>query len=462
MSGQILYRMTDLTFRSFSHIDLDGAIKTIKAENIPMMRWPNGRWCLEANVYIQSLYERGLSRQDRGGTLHTYATQISELLRFCHKNNTDLIDLNDAQFSQFVRMISNRQPGPPGKPIRSSSTVIRIARRCLDFLSAVGAFHCQTDFIASTGRIKATRIKMHVRTGTGKKEICREHWNHRSLPTADGASKRTPISAGNVTKLREAVLDHSSSVYLRKRRYAMLALLEATGARRFEIARLKVSDVTRAASMTPPMLRLVTAKRGGNKEIFREIPVSKTIVNILMEFINKNRRVVIRRTIGSKEDSGYFFLSETTGNALATNTLTQELHSLRKFAKIEEPACAHMFRHAFVTRRFYSLVKQHNLKNPEDFRRALMDIESLKIEVQQLLGQKNPQSIDPYIHSAFVMLGDADRQLDAIQVQSTLEEIRSRLVQLEMEMPIMSSKETLEELRKVIAVGLADIACRKT
>ena len=72
---------------------------TTPAHDIPMLSWPDGRWCLPANIYMLELYHRGLSRKNHGGTLLTYAANITHLLRYCFDNQIDFPDLTDNQFA---------------------------------------------------------------------------------------------------------------------------------------------------------------------------------------------------------------------------------------------------------------------------------------------------------------------------------------------------------------------------
>lgn len=287
MSRKKLYVLTEQSFRAFSHFEVSGEIVTIECKDVPMLLWPGGRWCFEANVYMQQLVERGLSRRDGGGTLHTYATQLSPLIRFCHENETDFHELSDAQFTTFVRSLTSKDSA--GASPRSNKSAIRIARLSLDFLSEVGQMHRRENFVGPTGRIRAIRVAGVVSASAARREVRNSYWSHRSFPLAEGLTIRQPISQENIGRLRDAVLETSSSPFLRKRRYVLLVLLEATGARRYEISRLQVTDILTAAEMPSPMLKLLTAKQGGNADVHREIPVTHIDLGLIVEYIEKNR-----------------------------------------------------------------------------------------------------------------------------------------------------------------------------
>jgi len=411
---------------------------------------------MEANLYIQEKFEKGLSRKDRGGTLHTYATEISALIKFCYDKGTDFIDLCDEDFSAFVRALSSSKDKNGGGTKRKPRRVRRVAGRCLEFLSTVGELHQRDDFLGPCGRIRAVLHTTRIKNDRGNREIQRAHWRHNSFPTDEGGRKRLPISAQNIQLLRNAVLECSSSIFIRKRRYAMIAALEATGARRYEIVHLRVDDVLNALSMERPMLRLVTAKRGGNLVVTREVPISSTDLNILVEFITKNRRRIVQKKFGKAKDDGFVFISETTGNKLSTNTLTQEIYILRTHAGIEEQACAHMFRHAFITRQFAALCEHYRIQNMEDFRRSLLDIEAFKIAIQEMIGQRSVESLRPYIHIALDSNKKAARIIEKARAANALKTFESRIEQIAQDLPNLSNKQAVEELRRAIAAGLKD------
>ena len=89
----------------------------------------------------------------------------------------------------------------------------------------------------------------------------------------------------------------------------MLLLLEATGARRTEVAYLTVDDVLAASKMKKPMLRIRTVKRSADEEDYRLLPISRTDIERLATFIRINRAAVIRKICGSSNDDGRLLIS---------------------------------------------------------------------------------------------------------------------------------------------------------
>tara|TARA_A100000171_G_C2081672_1_gene120019 strand:- start:364 stop:789 length:426 start_codon:yes stop_codon:yes gene_type:complete len=107
---------------------------------------------------------------------------------------------------------------------------------------------------------------------------------------------------------------------------------------------------------------------------------------------------------------------------------------LAKAAKIQEQACAHMFRHRFITKLFVALIEQHEYENGDDFRRALLDGETLKRKVQEYTGHTSISSLEPYIHLAFEEAAKFGTTLDLIKAKLAVESLQSNLKDVVLEL----------------------------
>lgn len=433
-----LYHLTSSSFEVPFHINQKHEIITAPAHDIPMLNWPDGRWCLPANVYMLELYNRGLSRKNRGGTLLTYAANISQLLRFCYDNNINLSDLSDNQFTFFIKVLQGeRRDKAPEVYARDANSVIAIGRSCLDFLASVGRLYQNDEFIGPKAQIRAERKEFQLKAGGIRKgggNLTLSYWHHRAFPTPDPKNKRLPISSDNITKIRDVIHLSSGSTFQRKRRYAMIKLLEITGGRRSEVASITVESVYQASRMHEPMLKLMTAKKRGGREEFRYVPIFSHDIAFLLEFIEKNRRRIVRATCGVDNDDGYVLISETTGRKLQPNTVTQEVAILAKAAGIKEKSCPHMFRHRFITRLFVALIEQHQFENTDDFRHALLDTETIKQKIQQWTGHANLSSLDVYINLAFEEATNFKKTYNIVSTRRAVDSLKANLAQLQLEL----------------------------
>lgn len=87
---------------------------------------------------------------------------------------------------------------------------------------------------------------------------------------------------------------------------------------------------------------------------------------------------------------------------------------MRDLAGISAQTCAHMFMHRYITNLFVKLIKQYDLDNQDDFRNALLDINSLKVHIQQATGHKDLRSLDHYIDLAKAELTNIYSVLDKV------------------------------------------------
>ncbi len=405
---------------------------------MPHIVWPNRTPCLLANLYMLSLRDRpgrggrkGLSRRgSKGGTMGEYAAKISQLIRFCYYNEWDFIDLTDDKFSLFINLLRSERIAT-NSLIRKKTeiTITAVGRVCLDFLSFVGAFHGDPDFVSPEGTIRATRKSFS--TARKKKDGSKvevRYWHHHSFSDGDQLKKRNPISTENVAKLRAAINQVESSRFVQSRRHCLISLLEQIGPRRGELVELRVKDIFEASNMEYPMLRIINLKQGDDQ--YRMVPVTHMLLAELKKHVRLYRNKVVKSKQGSASSHDFFFVSETSGLPLSEDTITSEISKLRSASDIEEQACAHMFRHAFITNLFILLIKRHEFENTDDFRRALLSSQRFKVEVMQWTGHQSMESLDYYIDFAFAKIAGFSQTLSSVHILRAQEVFDQMLLKL--------------------------------
>lgn len=157
-----LFKLTGDGFQTFDRLGEDDTLIFKPADNVPMLFWPDGQWCLEANVFMQQLYSKGLSRRDLGGTLKTYAARLSLFIRYCAKNRTDFRSLSDNQFALFIKGLNGERDPITGTMVREPNATIAIGRICLEFLASVAELHQDIALIGTDGRVKAAKRSNQV------------------------------------------------------------------------------------------------------------------------------------------------------------------------------------------------------------------------------------------------------------------------------------------------------------
>jgi site-specific recombinase XerD len=392
-----LFELSSDGFRLPALIDMHGNVHSIRANEVPMMFWPDGSWCFEANGFIKSNFDKSLARS----TLSTYAYNLSLFLRHCFNNNIQLAKITDNEFTFFIRcLMAERTQTSPSVNVRSPNQVREIGRICVEFLFYVGNLYCIENFIGINARIPLEKREVEIpnkyrNSGRSIKTV----WWHRSFPQPSPKKSKLPVTAVNIKILREVIHNVSNKSFLKKRRYILIMLLENIGARRGEISNIKVESIYNANRMQYPEIEVNTLKQSTEKTRF--IPVARSDISTLIEYIEKNRNPIVKKRTGSVKGDGYLLVSMRSGLKLRPNTITQEIHLLAKAGEIQEQIGPHLFRHRWITLAIIDELKDYNPKSFDDFRRKALDIHVLKEKLIQWTGHSKAESLDPYIHLAF-------------------------------------------------------------
>lgn len=393
-------------------------------DKFPFIAYPNGKPCHIANMYLLEL-------EDKNRSIHSikqYASNVSYLVNFCFKKKLDFLKLTEGIFFDFAYGLrSETDSQNPLKRLRNPTTLNNIIRTNLDFLNFIGNFNDKPNFIFDN--IGAKTSSKNIKKGDVSVEM--HGWEHKSLEVPAIKKTRNPIGKEVIDKLYEAVVEKSSSQFIQQRRIIMLRLLEATGARAGEIALIKVNDVLESFN-NDGFMRMTTLKR--KQETSRLVQMDFNDLNLIKNYINLYRKKVIRNTIGLSNDHGYLFINENSGEKAFDTVISNDVNVLKNVANIQEQTCAHMFRHRFITKQFVNLIKQYNYENQDQFRKALLDTNTLKQKIQQMTGHQNLNSLDVYIDLAFNEIFNTTVVLDKLAVANAYESFDSQLKLLTMEL----------------------------
>ena len=444
-----------------------GELVLREANNTPFMRWPDGMPCSVANAYMIHLLKRNLSRNNKGGTLRQYAIDISHLIRYCHNYRIQLCEIDYDRFTHFVgELRKENDPINPNVRKRDSNTLIAIGRKCLDFLDFVGYLNGDDNFVAST--VRGEKKNYSVKGAKSKAStIIRHGWWHPSFDTPGPRKKRNAISQKSIEALYSAIpklpadsLDSDMHRFLCRRRTVMIRLLEMTGARIEEVARIRVQDIERAIAQKQPELRLETLKR--RKEEVRYVPVLHQDLVALKPYYRVSRARIIRSTIGRYSDHGVLFIGDQ-GKPLTSRYMSNEVGLLRRAAGLPGQVCAHMFRHRFITKLFVRFIIQYEYENKDDFRKALLDAQTLKQKVQQYTGHGSIVSLDAYIDLAFEEVANLDEVVNAVDAHRAYESFDDNVELLHKELDSgLPVSVYLERYRELCEMRASDIGRTST
>lgn len=391
-----LYLLSSEKFELPAIVFPDGQVKFKDAPNIPILLWPNGLVCWPVTFYINNKYKSGLSSLNSGGTLLTYAKNISPFIRFCHEEMMSFSSMDDNSFSNFVGEINDQMTIDRKGALshtRKSNQVINIGRRVLDFL-----FWYQ-DFFMSQKLIGEAHENCNITVYKKEHQVqgrSLAYWTHTSFPTRNSEEIRQPVNTEDLEKLFISNIRSDNSGYIIRRRAAMLHLARATGARRIEMSELSAQSILLAYE--EGILNINSAKARGRLKI-RSIPVLKSSLEPVVSFIKGSRAKIIRNTVGIKNDCDFLFISHS-GKKLSENTLTNDMHDLAALAHLESPVCLHMFRHRYFTDMAYNFLL--GIREFAERRELTAPSEQIVLHQMRSLSQhESNQTLMGYIHMAY-------------------------------------------------------------
>lgn len=392
------------------------------AHDVPQLLWPDGTVCWLANLYLLSGYRKGRSRKNKGGTLLTWAKNLSHLIRWCYLNKVDFIDLTDSHFKMFINMLLiEKDDEQPTEKKRAEQQVTNICSTVLNFLAFVDGRIPGLNLIGPTGRIRAEQKTFQVSSKGSGSIINRTSWVHEYVPRHRKSRRRQPISTSAVNRLYEANATLEATPFVSRRRFIMLRLLEITGGRRMEVSQIRVRDIEDATKTGE--LKVFSAKQRRD-DAYRFVPVTQADLKEILSFIKHYRQGVIRKTIGIPKDHGYLFIGVDSGQPLEIDTHGTELYLLRKAAGIDdEEACLHAFRHRYTTNIFRDLIRTHHYQNEGDLRRAVLSKETLKLKLMEWTGHSSIDSLDHYIHLAFEAEANFQTTLDLLKAKKVVDSL---------------------------------------
>jgi integrase len=443
---------------------LDGKLKLVVASDIPFVTYENGLPCYEANMYTHNQ----LCNSRRPSSLKTYAKHIHHIINFCYKNKIMLTQITNDIFTLFVNFLQSERD-KHGELVRSINTTVNIAYRCIDFLKFVQYYHDLNNFIG-TGKENAIIVKERIiRKKIEGSNVIKEfpYITHTSIPSKDAIKRRMPISEDDAL----IIWGHICTQANRQKRYRDIALyqcLEQLGARITEITFITLDDINKALeSGDNPLLKLTTLKRKDDEKQ-RYIPVTASLLNSIKIYINKTRKKVIKRTIGSNKDHGYLFVSLTTGRVIKSGTLTSYMNTWKKKLGIVGEVHPHLFRHAFITNKLREIILSHkDITSADKFREHLLNTERFKMQLKEWTGHTHLSSLDIYINLVLDDLNGYSEAYNAVQLKDSVTVVKQQIQHLKLQLneKSITMTEGLQLVDDTLAAFEKDIdafRCRKT
>lgn len=436
--------------------------------------WPDGRPCCVMEMYLLDQQFQHTTRRLDGGSLRVRAGQLSQLLRYAYGAKVQLWEFDDMHMHAAIRQIAEAPSlRYPGEHRRDNNTIRKIIAAWISFFAWLQVrLACETPIVGTED--SAPRIPLKYKEG-GRRG---GYLTYRYAPPAVAHQDvRGPIGREIRLKLWEAVArmarEPSTQVhqfksqrihddgqiiadYMRKRRELVLELLEATGARPGELARLSVEKNRRA--LTQSRLVLSTLKRHTVVDPERCIPIDRAVAMRVEIFVGKYRANLLRvlREAGLPAKRGDCLLLTLRGTPLTEAAIERDFSRLVQAADLQdEKACMSMFRHRFIT----NMVKLHLLEfmkeNPHKAGRSFMtdgDYRTILGRVKAFTGHADEGSLLGYIDLAWDELGMFSHVEPAMALISAIEGGLDHIAEMAIRLRPRKAAQANEVLQEVIAL----------
>lgn len=446
---------------------LEDKLNTLKPiRKYPFITYPNGKPCYEANIYIRKLVQQGLSTfGNKGGTVHSYASQITQLVDFVYKNKIELSQLKNSVFTLFINSLSAEMRTDKITPKKQANTVISIGSRCIDFLRLVQDVNHLKFFIGTEpeNSINITAVKKSRKYDGYSGACTTTSFKHVSFPDPNATNKKTPLSLEVHDRLFD-YLKSQTNIQVRERNLAIIHVLDQVGARRTEIINILVSDIKDALRSKDkyPLLRLINLKQKDAERKVRYVPVSRVFLSEISNYIRRYRRPLIKEKFGAarSKDHGYLFVSTTRGTPLLEDTVTTYFSVWRKAIGVKEELHAHLFRHTYITNKLIEIIESRaDVKTPDDFKRLIVNTEWFKRELQQWTGHKYLSSMEDYINLAFARRFKFDAEYKALQIRAAIDSTKKAInrIKSNLDNGLVTNHQAIDEIQSILSSLELDI-----
>jgi site-specific recombinase XerC len=423
--------------------------------NMPVVHWPDDKPCVDINLFLMDgIFKKNWAVKHSGGTVRTYASHLSHIVRFCFSNKLNFVELSDKYFELFINGLMAEKKSN-GNPKRSNTSVVTIGRYTLNFLIFAGEKVKNKNFIGKKGCRLNYIEKEYV-----ENNVKRTYVEHYSFPSKDPYRRRLPLAQADEKKLLEYVSNNSDE-NIAMRDSCLIKAFKATGGRRSEVANIKVVDIKRALSSNDiiPMLKLITLKqrKNGVEEKTREVPVYRSTLKRINRYINRFRARTIKEIEESSGeafiDHGYVFIGETTGMPLKPDSITTYFNRWGKLIGAEGQLVAHAFRHTYITEKIEMLIQLFELKDESELKAKFASEENFSKKLKEWTGHKNEKSLQNYIHLAFEGLSGVRATFDKAEIVSGVNSAKAELDDLKNRVinKNVSSAELLDEVEHLLS-----------
>ena len=402
----------------------------------PFMYWPDGKPCESVNMYFLDI-----AASSTGGSLKTYAAELSHIARYCGERHLSIVDLSDENIFEFSVLLQDEVSRKHTRTrARNNNTVRTLLKRTLHFLLW---YQEKLMPVRCTPLIGEEFVSPQIVISYRKNKQLKSMWSgssvhHRSMPCSESREPKHPLCLSIIEDIEHCIdvlcsrgqssctgvpitaKRLSSQEYIRSRRHFMVWLMKRTGLRAAEMVGMKVNkhnDIIHT-------LRLYIPTRKRRREVIPErvFPVTLRDALVFHRYLNSRQAFIESRSLEGHlyRQPEALFLG-TDGQSIQKTSLERDFSRLAGVAGYSDTqVCLSMFRHRFITIEVVVHLREFMSSSGKSERMMTSgDYESILKRVSAKTGHGSVQSLWHYIDLAW-------REMDVWgNVDNTLARIRS-------------------------------------
>lgn len=431
--------------------------------------WPNGYPCSLVEMYLLDVAPL-VTVREYGGSLRAKAASLSHIVRYCWDKGRNLWELSEADFRDFIEVLTEqpRQDRPVRR--RNRNTVASIIEESIAFLAWLQSnFFVDRTLVGPRESNPKIRLVPKRTTGYRRKECQRLVYPY--TPPRDPTDPTGPMPSVIRNKIWEALLTKSDPTtystrfksrykqdflaeldYLRARRELILLLLEATGARPGELIRLSLSKNEGCSTTNRLVIPTLKRRRGTDPE--RSVPISNEVAIKVDLFIEKHRHALLERRMRSKAPphASDGILLSMAGHRMSESAFTKDFQRIVALTKLDRRVCPSMFRHRFIT----IMVARHL----QDFMQAApgrnasliteSDYRTILRKVATFTGHAREESLFRYIDWAWEEIGVFKKTTNYVSTDSESHAALAALIAELQLQPNISAHEVIDKAKALL------------
>lgn len=445
-------------------------------ESFAVLRWPDGRPCHLATLWMQSKLQRSGGRD----TPNTYSAQITPLIRYCYSKKISFHEMNDELFYEFTQQLKwEKRLGKFGtESKRINNTSIQIQSRALDLMEWITRSFPHSLGKGLVGETSHSRIIVEWRLNryTGKRYM----WHRHLMESVSEKFDKAPIPENFISSIQNEIfrkhdianlptsskrklklspdLFMAQNTYLYERRMFSIRLMKLMGLRPEELvdipldlnqsvlSRKSIAVPTKKRGKPAP-IRYFTVTLRAALDFNRYLKARLTFLQQLKDF-ESARPLRKHPNLLTLNDA---LLLGIDGQPLQKQSLTKEFDRICIDAGLGAVrTCLSMFRHRFITREIHYLLDVAFAKDAKfktHWTEALRD--SICAQVLPKTGQAKEKSLWHYFHYEYDLMTQTIGYTKSIENRDRLESAQESLLNLKHDSILLSNAPITDRIREL-------------